>query len=333
VTRFEPPHALRGAPPPSSALERSPLWLMARSYFLPTAPATQARLPAIDSLGDDAMSVTYIGHATALVQVGGVAILTDPNFSHRLMVPKRIVAPGVPLEALPQLDIVLVSHGHLDHLDLPTHRRLRKDAVVVCARNLGDLLASAGHRDIVELGWGESITLRGATITALEVNHWGTRGFFDDHRGYTGFLVETAGGSFFFPGDTAYFPHFAEYGRRYAIDLALLPIGAYNPFRRVHMNPEDALQAFFDLRARYLVPIHWGTFVLSLEPVDEPPRWLASLAAKHGVSERVKILRHGMSEVLSGRSAREAAQPERAAAPRVECVNDRAELAQRAHPK
>src|SRR5262249_8297006 len=142
-----------------------------------------------------------------------------------------------------------------------------------------------------------------ARITALEVNHWGSRSIFGDDRGYTGFLVTTSAGTVFFPGDTAYHPGFRDYGRVHSIDVALLPIGAYNPFRPVHMTPADALQTFFDLRARYLVPIHWGTFVLSMEPIEEPPRWLEALAHQHGVTDRVRILRHGMSAVLPGAAA------------------------------
>jgi L-ascorbate metabolism protein UlaG (beta-lactamase superfamily) len=296
----EPAHALRGEPPASGWIERSPLWLAFRSSVLPTASAATAPPPPrADSLGSRAISVTYVGHATVLVQAGGLRILTDPNFSSRVVLPKRLVAPGIALDDLPPLDIILVSHGHLDHLDLDTHRRLPKGATVICSKNLGRLLRGAGHRNVIELSWGETHEVRGARIMALEVNHWGSRGVFRDDLGYGGFLVETTAGSVFFPGDTAYSSCFASHGQRYAIDIALLPIGAYNPFRHAHMNPEDALQAFLDLQARYLVPIHWGTFVLSLEPIEEPPRWLAALAREHGVEGRVRVLRHGATAVFA----------------------------------
>jgi L-ascorbate metabolism protein UlaG (beta-lactamase superfamily) len=136
----------------------------------------------------------------------------------------------------------------------------------------------------------------------VPVKHWGTRGLLPDNRGYTGYLVEGKAGTVFFPGDTAYFSGFREYGACYHIDVALLPIGAYQPpaFRHVHMNPEDALQAFLDLRARYMVPIHWGTFVVSYEPIDEPVRWLRQLASQAGVANRVAVLRHGESRLFSG---------------------------------
>jgi L-ascorbate metabolism protein UlaG (beta-lactamase superfamily) len=196
-----------------------------------------------------------------------------------------------------------VSHGHRDHLDVPTHLMLPKDdTVVVVAKGLTDLVAGAGYREVVELRWEESVTVKDVRITSLRVNHWGTRGLVPDGRGYTGFLLEHRDGSVFFPGDTAYDPRFRAYGARHAIDVALLPIGAYSPppFRHRHMNPEDALRALTDLGARWLVPIHWGTFVVSAEPVDEPVGWLLELAAGHGLEERVALLRHGESRRFEG---------------------------------
>jgi L-ascorbate metabolism protein UlaG (beta-lactamase superfamily) len=277
------------------------LGLMARSLLLPTEHPPGDGV-VVEPAGG--ISVTYVGHATVLVRFDGVTLLTDPVYSSRLIVPKRLVAPGVPLEQLPPLDVVLVSHGHMDHLDVPTHRRLpTQGTVAVVAKNLSDLVSGAGYRDIVELGWGEQVTIGGARITALQVNHWGTRNLIPDNRGYTGFLVEHRDGTMFFPGDTAYYPGFRDYGAQYAIDVALLPIGAYSPppFRRVHMNPEDALTSLVDLGARHMVPIHWGTFVISYEPTDEPVRWLGALAEERGLTDRVALLRHGESRRFAGR--------------------------------
>ena len=283
------------------------LGLMARSLLLPTA-APHGAGRAVEPAGG--ISVTYVGHATVLVRMEGVTLLTDPVYSSRLILPKRLVAPGVALADLPPLDVVLVSHGHMDHLDVPTHRRLPKtDTVAVVAKNLSDLVGGSGYRDVIELGWDESVTIRGARITALPVKHWGTRNLVPDDRGYTGFLVEHRDGTVFFPGDTAYFPRFRDYGRRHAIDVALLPIGAYSPpaFRRVHMNPEDALQTLVDLNARVMVPIHWGTFVVSYEPIDEPVAWLEELARQRGLVDRVAVLRHGESRRFDGRALTAAA--------------------------
>jgi L-ascorbate metabolism protein UlaG (beta-lactamase superfamily) len=255
-------------------------------------------------VGPGEVGITFIGHATVLIEMDGVTMLTDPVLSHRLFVAKRIVAPGLPSDGLPDIDVVLVSHGHHDHLDVPTHRRLpKRGTVAVVAENLTDLVDAAGYERVVELGWGSEFEHKGIKITALAVNHWGTRGLFPDHRGFTGFLLEGASGRVFFPGDTAYTPLFREYGERFAIDVAVLPIGAYQPasFRRVHMNPEDAWQAFVDLRARYLVPIHWGTFVLSYEPPDEPPRWIRQLAREAGRESELALLQHGQGRVFSRR--------------------------------
>lgn len=271
---------------------------LARSNFGATrALQPQPRL----RVGVGEIGVTFVGHATALIEIDGVTLLTDPVLSERLFVVKRLVSPGLPQGGLPEIDVVLVSHGHHDHLDVATHRRLpKRDTVAVVAQNLGDLVARAGYARIVELGWEERFEHKGIRITALAVNHWGTRGLLPDRRGYGGFLVEGASGAVFFPGDTAYTPLFREYGERFSIDVAILPIGAYRPasFRRVHMNPEDAFQAFLDLRASYLVPIHWGTFVLSYEPPDEPPRWIRQLAADAGLEARLALLTHGEGRVF-----------------------------------
>jgi len=178
----------------------------------------------------------------------------------------------------------------------------KRDTIAVVSRNLGDLLAGAGYSRVVELGWEERFAHKGITVTSLGVNHWGTRGLLPDKRGYGGFLVEGPSGTVFFPGDTAYTPLFRGYGERFAIDVAVLPIGAYQPpsFRRVHMNPEDAWQAFLDLRASHLVPIHWGTFVLSYEPPDEPPRWIRELAERDGRADCLALLAHGEGRIFRG---------------------------------
>ncbi len=271
---------------------------LARASFTTTRePVRRPRL----RVGSGEIGVTFVGHATVLIELDGVTLLTDPVLSQRLFVAKRLVSPGLPEGGLPNLDIVLVSHGHHDHLDVATHQRLEKrNTIAVVAENLADLVAGAGYHRVVELSWGQHVEHKGIRISSLAVNHWGTRGLLPDRRGYTGFLIEGPSGRVFFPGDTAYTPLFRDYGQRFSIDVAILPIGAYQPssFRRVHMNPEDALQAFLDLRARYLVPVHWGTFVLSYEPPDEPPRWIHTLAREAGLETQLALLEHGEGRVF-----------------------------------
>ena len=271
---------------------------LARSSFGPTrvVPA-RPRL----RVGRGEIGVTFIGHATVLIEIDGVTLLTDPVLSQRLFVIKRLVAPGLPEGGLPDLDVVLVSHGHHDHLDVSTHLRLAKHGTVaVVARNLADLVQGAGYERVVELDWGKTFEHRGVRITSLEVNHWGTRGLLPDRRGYTGFLIEGPSGAVFFPGDTAYTPLFRGYGERFSIDVAVLPIGAYRPdsFRRVHMNPEEAVSAFIELKARRLVPMHYGTFRLSYEPLDEPPQRLLACARSRGIEDKVSILTEGQPVVF-----------------------------------
>ncbi len=246
------------------------------------------------------LALTYVGHATLLIQTEGGALITDPILSARALLPKRRVAPGVPLEALPRLDLILISHAHFDHLDRPTLKRLQKEATLVTAPGTRDLLEDLGYRELIELPWGETIERGGFSIRALPIKHWGARQLTDMERGFSGYLIESRAGSIFFTGDSAYFEGFREVGERYKPDLALLPIGAYSPpsFRRNHMDPQDALRAFEDLRARHMVPIHWGTFRLSYEPLDEPISWLRRLIRENGLKGMVLVLEHGETRVF-----------------------------------
>jgi L-ascorbate metabolism protein UlaG (beta-lactamase superfamily) len=251
-------------------------------------------------LGEDALGATFIGHATVLLQWQGMNILTDPNFVRRVLVPKRLVEPGIPVLKLPPLDVIVISHAHFDHLVKPSLRQLCKDVPVIVPTGVADLITPLGFRRVYELNWWEAYEENGSKIVLVPANHWGRRTPHDRDRGYGGFVIERHGHHAYFAGDTAYFKGFSEIGRAFPIELALMPIGAYRPpsFRQVHCNPEDAMQAFDDMQARYLVPIHWGTFRLSYEPIDEPIAWLAQLSADNGYDDRVKILQHGQTFVL-----------------------------------
>lgn len=245
---------------------------------------------------------TWIGHATVLVRLGGVAFITDPVFSKRASPlrfagPPRLVAPGVPLEALPPLDFALLSHDHYDHTDLPSVRALAARGVpFVVPRGLGALVRRAGARAI-ELGWWDSAEVNGARVHCVPARHFSGRGLFDRNRRlWAGFVVERDARRFYHAGDTGSFDGFAEIGRRFGpLDLAALPIGAYEPramMRHVHVTPEEAVQAGLAVGARATLGMHWGTFDLTDEPLDEPPRRFLAEASRLGLT-RAFVLRVG----------------------------------------
>ena len=252
------------------------------------------------SLEDGQVGLTWIGHASFLLQTQGINILIDPNWAKWLKVIKRIKHPGIQLHDLPEIDLVLVTHAHFDHLDRKTLRRIAEDQPIVVPFEVGNLVHDLGFRSVHELHYWETFEHGPVRITLTPCHHWGARFLHDSHRGFGGFIIEAGGRTIFHCGDTAYFDGFKEIGRRFAIDVALMPIGAYDPpsGREVHMNPEEAVQAFLDLNAARMVPMHYGTFRLSYEPVGEPPERLRAHAEKHGIAERVAFLTEGQAAVF-----------------------------------
>jgi L-ascorbate metabolism protein UlaG (beta-lactamase superfamily) len=243
-----------------------------------------------------AMRVTWIGHSTVLVQTQGLNILTDPIWSDRaspfsFVGPKRVRAPGVRFDDLPKIDLVLVSHNHYDHLDLPTLKRLwdRDRPLVVTSLGNDTVLRHAGI-PAAALDWGGTRPLRpGIAVTVERVHHWGSRWGTDRNRAlWSGFTVRLPGGNLFFAGDTGFGG--GAWADRAAKDgpyrLAILPIGAYSP-RDVmsgnHMDPDEAVEAFRRLGARTALGVHWGTFQLTFESIDDPPRRLRAALAKGGI--------------------------------------------------
>lgn len=262
----------------------------------------QPHLTAPDELG-----VTFIGHSSFLVQSAGQNLLFDPVFSTWLILLRRQTRPGVRVRDLPPIDIVLLSHAHMDHLDRSslrrvvraTRRRTGRAPMVIVPNDVGDIVRGLGFSRIIELQWWESCTLGGLTITHTPAKHWGTRWIMDGHRGYGGYFVEGGARRLYYSGDTAYFGGFRAIADLRP-EVALLPIGAYSPdsYRRVHTSPEDALQAFEDLQAEWMVPMHYGTFWLSEEPMEEPlPRLLAS-AERLGLENQIEVIREGETRVF-----------------------------------
>jgi N-acyl-phosphatidylethanolamine-hydrolysing phospholipase D len=240
-------------------------------------------------------TVTWIGHSTLLVQMDGVTFLTDPVWSERASPvafagPYRHVPPGVALGALPPIDFVVVSHAHYDHTDLPTLARLAAAGGprFFVPLRLGALLRDAGVAPVEELDWWESRRVGGVVVTCVPAQHWSARGLFDrDRTLWSGWAVSGPSRRFYYAGDSGYFAGFAEIGERLGgIDLAAVPIGAYEPeamMRPFHMNPEEAVRAARDVGAARLIGVHYGTFDLTDEPLDEPPRRFAAAAASAGI--------------------------------------------------
>lgn len=250
------------------------------------------------------LALTFIGHSSFFVQLGGANFVIDPNFARWLFVLKRLRKPGLRIQDLPALDLVLVTHAHFDHLHRPSLRAIARASrrkgvrpTIVVPTNVTDLVSDLGFGEVIEVDWWESIRLNGLTITHTPSRHWGARVLRDMHRGYGGYVVRARRESLYHAGDTAYFNGFREIGQRLRPELALLPIGAYHPesFRNVHASPADAVRAFQDLGARWMVPMHYGTFRLSHEPMDEPLRLLAQESVNAGVQERVVVMEEGVT--------------------------------------
>jgi N-acyl-phosphatidylethanolamine-hydrolysing phospholipase D len=229
-------------------------------------------------------TVTWIGHATLLVQLGHATFLTDPTWSDRpspvpFLGPRRYVEPGLEIDELPPIDFVVISHNHYDHLDLPTLRSLAKrnpETLFYVPLGNASLLQQQGIDNVEELDWGQTAVYKGVTIHCLPSQHWSKRSLTDDHKAlWSSWAVTGAERRFYFAGDTGYFSGFQAIGSRLGpFDLVALPIGAYEPramMRESHMNPEEALLAAIDLRASRAMAMHFGTFDLSDEPLAEPP--------------------------------------------------------------
>jgi L-ascorbate metabolism protein UlaG (beta-lactamase superfamily) len=275
----------------------------------PIAPAFAKPEPS--KWSDARVTAAWIGHATVLINVFGITILTDPVLFPRIGIrlpgftigPKRLTAPALQFHELPRIDLILLSHAHFDHFDLRTLRRFNKTTTVVTAPNTADLLRWTRLRDITELCWGEQKSLNtvagAVSITAFEVKHWGARTQRDTHRGYNGYLIESrARGKrrILFGGDTAMTDSFAKLRYDGEIDLAIMSIGAYNPWIQSHCTPEQAVAMATAAGARFIMPVHHQTFRLSFEPLREPiERFQAALSE---TPERIALREIGQTFAL-----------------------------------
>lgn len=265
-------------------LSESRLARMGRQIARETArdPAPPPRVPTPETWDDHRITFTWIGHATVLINFYGVRILTDPAFSERVGIdagimtlgPKRYFAPAMPFHQLPPVDLVLLSHAHMDHMDLPTLSRFNAQQKVITACDTTEILKPTGLANISELNWGENSMLQTRQgelrVEAIEVRHWGRRWPKDRERGYNGYILRREGRALLFGGDTAMTPLFASLRPRGPFAAAIMPVGAYNPWIHAHCTPEEAVRMADAAGAERIAPIHHATFKLSDEPASEP---------------------------------------------------------------
>ena len=280
------------------------LWFAVRSN-----PYDKGRKPEIPIVANDGASfgireksaaVTWVGHATVAVHDENDVFLTDPHFTPRALIPSRWTPPGVPIGAIPGDAFAVISHNHYDHLDSGSVDGLPDTMDWYVPLGLADWFRARGRSRVVELDWWQSVERGRWTITCLPAQHWSRRIWQATNASlWCSWLLDNGSRRYFFAGDTGYFHGFREYRRRFGpVDVALLPIGAFEPrdfMAYQHMNPEDTVKAFLELEARWLIPIHWGCFDLSFEPLDEPPKVLREAVGRESriAPDRVRILAVG----------------------------------------
>lgn len=296
------------------ATERSPRrsrWEML-FHSQPMAPTPAKPIP--QEWSNETISMAWIGHSTVLINFFGVRIITDPVLTDRIGIdllglfkigPQRLIEPALRLEELPKLHLILLSHAHMDHLDIETLRSLPADIPIITAKNTSDVLENLSRKYVKELDWGEYLEHSGVRIEALRVKHFGWRYPWEEDRSrgnwngrsFNAYLLTRNNHHILFGGDTAHQEFFRELQKReIRVTCALMPIGAYDPWIHNHCNPEEALHMAQDVNAQYFFPIHWGTFIQSNEPTNEPIERLERAIAK--TSLRLGWRRHGESWVL-----------------------------------
>ena len=249
------------------------------------------------------VALTWVGHATVMLTTPRLRVLTDPLLEQTLWGLPRARGAALDPGDVDDVGLILISHAHRDHLSLSTLRRMPRTATVVVPTRCAPLVAPLGFKNVVELGVGQDLDHADVRVTAVPARHSGARGLLDRRRrGVNGYVIRTGGRNVYFAGDTGYFAGFVEIQRRFSPDVALLPISGYQPapFRDEHLSPLDAAYAFEDLRARILIPITHGSFVLSYEPLAEPLQWLEELARqrKGALAAGLTVLGHGQTCLL-----------------------------------
>lgn len=226
-------------------------------------------------------SITWIGHSTFFIQIDGLNIVTDPVWANRMGLGKRLTAPGISITDLPDIDIVLISHGHFDHLDFPSIKKLKGDPTFYVPIGLGKIFNKRGYHNIFEANWYDSFKLNSLSLSFVPAQHWTKRTLTDTNTSHWGgWVIENEPHSIYFVGDTGYFRGFKEIAEKFNIETVLMPIGAYEPewFMKVsHINPEDAVKAYIELNGTTFIPMHYGTYHLA---DDTGPEAIARLDAE-----------------------------------------------------
>lgn len=272
----------------------------------PIAPAFAKPRP--QDWSNQQVTAAWLGHSTVLINFFGVWLITDPVLLSRIGIrllfltigPKRLTAPALTIHELPPIDLVILSHAHFDHIDRHTLKQLTKNARAVIPRSTRDLLRGTKFSEIVELDWNEKITLklrdREISIGAFQPQHWGARLRYDEHRGYNSYVISRNDTRIIYGADTAMTNAFAKLRDGTPYDLAIMSIGAYDPWIRAHATPEQAVEMANAAGARFIMPVHHQTFRLSVEPFREPiERFTRALARE---SERIALREIGETFVL-----------------------------------
>ncbi len=258
-------------------------------------------------------TIRWIGHSTLLLEYENIRILTDPVFSYRaspfsFLGPKRLAKPGIEITDLPKIDIILISHNHYDHLDIKSLKkinRIQKNIYYFVPLGLMNLLKKNGIKNVYELDWWESRKYKNISVTSTPAHHWSARSLFDRNKTlWCGWMVKIKNFRFYFMGDSGYSNDFKEIKKKLGSpNLSAIPIGSYAPrefMKYSHINPNEAIKIFNDLNTEKAIAIHWGTFKLSTEPLDEPPREIKKLLKLNKIDEeRFLILKHGEVKKLN----------------------------------
>lgn len=254
----------------------------------------------LGEIGAHQAGVTWLGHAGFLLQLGGKNILIDPVWALWLGPLKRYSHPSLAARSLPYIDLVLITHAHFDHLHIPSLRAVAAGQPIIVPQGVGSIVKNCAFSRVIEMDYWQSLRVAGLDITFTPMKHWGARFIHDTYRKFGGYLISDRRQTVFHCGDSSLFDGFQEVANRAAIDVALMPIGAYQPpsGRPVHMSPEEALEAFDMLGAKHMVPMHYGAYPISGEPLHEPEQRLIQATNNLGLQDRVHILDEGQPTIF-----------------------------------